>query len=431
MTSGLDERAQREVARSKPRANGAVDTGRKHEPVPAPEPLAAQKPNGKATAEAPAEGSHYLQWLELSTRQPPARVWQMPDWMTTGATLFAGKGGVGKTTLAQTIATALATQTTFLTPIDRAIVNLMWCCEDDHDELWRRQVAIGTVLNIEMKLLEDMFYLESRFGCDNTLYAPVQGRPYKTPVFDLLRQQVNDTGCEVLWLDNIGHTFGCNENDRHHVTSFINELMSLRPGKPFSVVLLAHPARNSGSEYAGSAAWENAVRTRWYFGDKLPDQPDDGEEADADVRYLCRRKANYTFRDYRKFTFRNGVFMPEEHEVETFGQRYGGQARHQDIETIVLDGFDRCITAGIAATDGRTSPDYLPTRLLAMSLAGGRSKKELVTAMNRLMADGRLKRVQIGTYSNRTPKFGLQRQSAQALTAHCSHSPPLQGEERV
>jgi RecA-family ATPase len=350
---------------------------------------------------------NYLDWQALSSKEPPARDWRIPDWLTTGVTLCAGRGGIGKTTLAQTIASTLAKPTEFLAPIGSPLVNLFWACEDDHDELWRRQVAICKTLSIDMKLLDDLLYIESRFGRDNTLYAPVMGQPMRTPVFKLLREQVNDTGADILWLDNIGHTFGCNENDRHQVTSFVNELVSLRTDKPFSIVLLAHPARSAGSEYAGSAAWENAVRTRWYFGDKLPDQADEDAEPQDDVRYLCRRKANYTFRDYRKFTFRRGVFMPDPVEVELFGDRYGGATRSEDLDSIVLLGLDRCIQAGIHATDGRTSPDYLPARLIAMNLHAGRSKKELAGAMNRLMADGRLKRAQVGIYANRNPKFGL------------------------
>jgi RecA-family ATPase len=364
-------------------------------------------------AATPAQQTQqYLKWPELSRLPVPDRVWRLENWLTTGATLLAGGGGVGKSTLAQTIATALATNTSYIAKPTGSmpIVNLMWACEDDSDELWRRQVAICAGLNVPMSELEDLFYLESRFGCDNTLYTLAFNRPVWTSTFDLLREQVNDTHADVLWLDNLGHVFGCNENDRHLVTAFINWLVRLRLG--LSVVVLGHPARGSGSEFAGSAAWENAVRTRWYFGQKLPDQDDEedgGGDANPDVRYLCRRKANYTFRDCLRFTYRNGLFVPDESKTETFSERFGGAARNEEIDVVVLAGFDRCLAAGITPTDGRTSPDFLPTRIMAMNLNGAWGKRDLARAMNRLMGEGRLKRAVVGAYSNRTPRHGLQR----------------------
>lgn len=370
------------------------------------EPSKANGVRGKTETETVPQ-SHYLPWSVLSQREPPPRRWFMSEWLTTGATILAGRGGTGKTTLAQTMASAGATQTTYITSIEKIIVNFMWACEDDHDELWRRQIQICSALGIEMTALEDLFYLESRLGCDNTLFAPVMGRMQWTPAFELLKEEVNDVGADVLWLDNIGQTFGGNENERHPVTAFVNGLMGLRPG--IAVVLLGHPARNSGSEYAGSAAWENAVRSRWYFGDRLPDQPDE-QEPEEDVRYLCRRKANYSFRDYARLRYRNGVFMPEQPDGLSFAERFGGQNRQESLDTIVLAGFDKCVAAGIAVTDGRTSPDYLPTRLVDMGLNAGRSKRDIAATMNRLMADGRFKRVQVGSYTNRNPKMGLVRQ---------------------
>ena len=352
------------------------------------------------------EPPHYLPWSELREREPPPRMWLMNDWLTTGTTLLAGRGGSGKTTLAQTMASALSTQTTYITSASKDFVNLMWACEDDRDELWRRQLPICRALNIDMAALEDMFYLESRQGCDNTLFAPVMGRMQWTPVFDRLREQCNDVGADVLWLDNIGQAYAGNENERHGPTAFVNGLMRMRPG--MAVVLIGHPARAKNSEFAGNGAWENAVRTRWYFGDKLPDQEDDDDhELDDEVRFLCRRKANYTFRDYVQLRYRDGVFMPEQPEGLSFAERFGGHNVKDAIDSIILAGFDRCVAAGITPTDGRSSPDYLPKKLVEMNLNSGRSKRELTTAMNRLLADGRLKRGQVGTYSNRTPKMGL------------------------
>jgi len=62
---------------------------------------------------------------------------------------------------------------------------------------------------------------------------------------------------------------------------------------------------------------------------------------------------------------------------------------------------------GIFATDGPTSPDYLPKQIMAKGFAQQHTRKELTQAMNRLMGEGRLKRGVVGKYSNRNPRFGL------------------------
>jgi hypothetical protein len=83
-----------------------------------------------------------------------------------------------------------------------------------------------------------------------------------------------------------------------------------------AVLLLAHPARAAGSEFSGGAAWENAARARLYLGDKLPDQKAEPDEEPAEnVRYLARRKPNYTAKDWRRFTYQDGVMVPDAVEM--------------------------------------------------------------------------------------------------------------------
>lgn len=74
----------------------------------------------------------------------------------------------------------------------------------------------------------------------------------------------------------------------------------------------------------------------------------------------------------------------------------------------LLAGFERLLAQGIQPTNGETSPDFLPKRLLEHGLAEGHERKDLAAAMRRLMNAGVLKRGQVGTYGNRsTPRFGL------------------------
>jgi hypothetical protein len=348
-----------------------------------------------------------LDLRQLAHQKAPARQWFIPNWLGDGPSLFAAAGGVGKTLLAQQAATAGAMGRGFIGDVARPFRSLLWACEDDADELWRRQEAISEHFDIALDAPADNLVIQSRRGVDNVLMAPAYGELQRTNVFEELRQQVNDLAVDVLWLDNVAHLFGGDENVRGQVTTFINAMAGLVAGRQFAVVLLAHTARQTGSEFAGSAAWENAVRMRWYLGTKLPDQK--GDEAaceNADARFLAKRKTNYSVRDYVRFTMSDGVLVPDLSAAD----RVGGSVSQLDerrAEQLVIAGFKSLQGMGITPTDGKNSPDYLPKQMLAKGLGAGFGAMDLGRAMNRLMGRGVFARGQVGHYSNRNPKLGL------------------------
>lgn len=193
-------------------------------------------------------------------------------------------------------------------------------------------------------------------------------------------------------------------DDRHQVTAFMNSLTGALPGRV--ILPLAHPARTAGSEFSGSGVWENVARTRLFLGHRLPGQkiePD--EEPDENVRYLARRKANYSNRDWRRFTYRDGVLVPDAAEVS------GGIVAHlrdQAAERVVLAGLERLAEMGVTATDGTTSPRYLPRVLTDYKLGEGHGRTELADAMHRLMLSGKLRRAAVGKTASRHPLYGLE-----------------------
>jgi hypothetical protein len=346
-----------------------------------------------------------MQWAELDGREPPPRKWIIDHWLGNTPTLLAGAGGIGKSLLAQTIATALATGRRYLDNIFEPVKTLMWACEDDHNELWRRQVAINTYFGLSMLDLEGKLIIEPRLGKENGLFLPAYGVPTWTPVMDELREQVNDYKVGSLFVDNIGHTFGCSENDRHHVTSYMNGLAGLTPD-PLAMVLLGHPAKATGSEFSGSTAWENAVRMRWYMGTKLPDQPDGEGEDDESVRYLAKRKTNYTIKDYRKLTYLDGVLRTEG-EMGPITARYSFGERREAAEKLVLFAIEKMAEVKVYGRIGPTSPEHLPKKIIQMNLSGGYTRKDLGEAMNRLLMAGRIHEIPVGLLNNRMPRMGV------------------------
>lgn len=349
-----------------------------------------------------------LNWTALEGHDPPPRFWHLPEWLGDDPCLFSGRGGAGKTLIAQAVATSLSIGLEYFTAAPTKPVNvLMWACEDSADELLRRQLDICQHFGVRLADLAGRLHIEARRGLDNTLFATAFGAPVFTGLRDELAEQIRDYRASVVILDNIGQVFGGNENDRHHVTSFVNGLYGIgaRAVQHFTPVLLGHVSRSQGSEFAGNLAWENACRMRWYLGNTLPDQEpeDEDEPPDPDVVFLAKRKSNYSSRDFVKLTYRKGLMVPAGIAVADY------DPGAETAEQVVLAAFDTITTAGIAPTDGRTSPDYLPTVIKRMDLSRTFTKRELAAAMGRLMGQGKLRRTQVGQYPNRNPKFRLVR----------------------
>jgi RecA-family ATPase len=391
---------------------GLVEETRDYDDVPEAQGLVRDRSgreNGQAGSDRDAQEPrdapprHPLDWAKLATKEPPPRSWVLPHWLGYDPTLVAGAGAIGKTLLLQMIGTALSMQRRYIEDAIRPCRVLMWAGEDQHDELWRRQVDICRYFGLEMADLKGKFIIEPRHGLDNTLLDLPFGKPTFTPLLLELRQQVNDYQADALVLDNIAQVYG-GVDERHQVTMFVNGVAGLVRHRPFAPIFLGHVARTAGSEFSGSAAWENACRMRWYLGSTLPDQkPDDDQPNDDDTRYLARRKANYSPRDWVRLTYRDGVLIPDQAEPRRFDTGH----RHELAEAVVLKGLGKLRDAGVLATDGPNSPDYLPRQILAKGFAEDHSKKELAAAMNQLMGAGRLRRDVVGKYSNRTPRFGL------------------------
>ena len=172
------------------------------------------------------------------------------------------------------------------------------------------------------------------------------------------------------------------------------------------MLLLAHPSRAQGSEFSGSGAWENVARTRLYLGSKLPDVKVGEEEPEnPDERYLARRKANYSSKDWRRFKYEFGVLVPE--VVEDQGTGLVGHIRERQAEQIVLDAVRKFQSLGMTVSEGTRSAQYLPRLIGEYKYGNGHSKPEIASAMRKLLTDGKLTKSVVGKNANRTEKYGL------------------------
>jgi hypothetical protein len=270
--------------------------------------------------------------------------------------------------------------------------------------LWRRQVNIARSLKVGLEAFNDNFRLVPRHGHNNALCFTSFGKLEFTHLIGALAKDADEFSADVVILDNVAQLYGAGENDRHAVTAFLNYLSGQL--KHRALLLLAHPSRAQGSEFSGSGAWENVARTRLYLGSKLPDAKPDPDEVDnPDERYLSRRKANYSSKDWRRFQYEFGVLVPESPEAQ--GGGIVGHLRDKSAERIVIEAVTKLGVMGIYASEGTRSPQYLPKLIAEYKLGNGHSKPEIAQAMRKLMTDGKLTKSSVGKYSNRTDKTGL------------------------
>ena len=224
-----------------------------------------------------------------------ARQWALDGWFParTVAMLF-GAGGVGKTLLMQQFANCVAQGAPFLGIDTMQMPVLSVMCEDDADEVKRRQLNINEWLGVDEfgEGPEDL-HLWPRVGSDNVLVTwPGGGQDEPGEFFGQLCAKVaavkGDAPSVLVILDTAADMFGGNENERRTVNTFLKTYLgSIVINYNATVILLAHPSLSGlkGSGLSGSTAWENSVRSRSYLS---------RQEDSDDIRILSRKKSNYS-----------------------------------------------------------------------------------------------------------------------------------------
>lgn len=243
------------------------------------------------------------------TTPPPPRRWIVEGWIPVGVVSAKyGDGGIGKTLSAQQLMTSVAVGADWLGLPTAEGRTLGIFCEDDVDELHRRQIAINGAMGITMQDLGQMRLL-SRLGEDNSLVHYDTAGNYLTAFHARVMDACKDWRPDLVVLDTAADLYPDNENDRSKVRWFIQAGLA-RIARDFAcaVLLLAHPSVSglaSGSGTGGSTAWNNTVRSRIYLA------KEEGEDADPNVRIMSKKKANYGAQggDIR-LAWQNGVLVP-------------------------------------------------------------------------------------------------------------------------
>jgi RecA-family ATPase len=352
----------------------------------------------------------FIEWDILEARgTPPARVWAVDHWLGMGhTTLLAAKGGMGKSILAQQLATAIALEQPFISSIPAARKVLAWMGEDDDDELWRRQDAICRKFKTSLGGLKGKLFLESMIDTDCRLMGKTMGGGLmRTHMLTTLREQIGDTKASVVILDNIAMLYAGSENDRSEVSAFMKAIAWAAKPCNAAVILIGHVAKGMNSEFSGSTAWENAVRSRWWLTDRPPDQDEtEKDDAPTDLRYLAKRKVNYSSQDICILKYEDGAYdMMSDISQPTAGLL--ANIRKISGKRIVTTAMLQLAGKNLYGNESSNSTQYLPKMILQFNLNEGYTKTELAHAMRQLILDDAIVRAEIGQYQNRTPKFGL------------------------
>ena len=337
----------------------------------------------------------------------PVRRRIVDDWLPVGhVTLSYGDGGIGKTLLTQQLMTSCATGTPWCGLAVRRCRVFGIFCEDDGEELHRRQHKINIAAECDFSDLEDMCWA-SAVGADNALVQFVSPGEWRlTPRFHELSKAAKEFHAELLIVDT-ADTFGGNENDRQQVRTFLGAVLTeLARDTGCAVLVNAHPSRSgmgqNGDMDGGSTAWSNTARSRWAL---VRPQGEDGDAGNESVRQLFRCKANYSsIGDTIDLRWKDGVLVRV---------RQGGPAtfasinRRQGAETKFLELVAKCKAQNIVVSNSKNSSNFAPKVFAKRPEREGYSRPDFEGAMHALFAARRITNVQYGRKSDVRFKIGL------------------------
>lgn len=348
---------------------------------------------------------------EWADKEVPERDWMVDQYILRGQlTYFTGPGSAGKSLLAQQLGTCLALGAPFLGIPTRQTNAAYITCEDDFDELHRRQVAICKSLGASLNDLVGKFRLVSLVGHLSpglSVYEPStpfsldyqarEGGMRPTKLYDAIEGIAMEDGVGFIALDNTAQMFTGNENIRNEVASFTGLLNRLAQRTKGAVVLLGHPNK-AGDDYSGSTAWNNQVRSRLYL---------ERDEHDPDLRKLTGAKANYA-REGNELGFRwhDWAFVLDRDIPEDQRDALAETTKASHDNAIFLTCLEE-MTKQKRAVSEKHSPSFAPSMFARMSEAKGLSKTRLEAAMDRLFRLGLIERAELWKGPDRKPVYGL------------------------
>jgi hypothetical protein len=259
--------------------------------------------------------------------------------------LLYGDGGTGKTLLAQHFAVAIAAGghlfglATIQTPV------LVILAEDDDGETKARLQSISRMQGVNLADLPiTTWCLPGYDACIARLRDDGTWEP--GPFMEPLRQELARIGPCLLVLDTVSDIAALDETKRLPVNTLCKVVLTgLCREFDATVLVNAHPSKAAmadGSGYAGSTAWNNAVRNRLTL---------ERSQGNRSRRVLRVAKANYGQEAELELKLLGHTFMP---------MAEAGQSEAEELEAVlavVLDLVDRGVAVVRANGAGQKPAD--------------------------------------------------------------------------
>jgi len=322
----------------------------------------------------------------------PARMWLLDEWLPLGrGTFLTGKGGSGKSLLAQQLATCVALGLPFMGIQVRRMNALYLTCEDDEGELHRRTDAICGNLGVTKGDLGEALHLLSRnTELNNWLieYDPATGRYVPSEFYNALLFACKDTQSRFLVLDNVGHLCPGFMADENAIGTFCSLMEQLALSIGGAVLFVGHPPK-SGSEFGGLSIWENRVRSR-IFLDGVGKEEDGA--FDPDLRTLKRSKSNYAKTgEIIRLRWHEWAFEPDHFDAASAARPWRDIAQDGAENAVFLAGLKAATAQERALSHSPHAGNYAPKAIAKMPLARGIPVEALKRAMERLFGLGTIK----------------------------------------
>lgn len=223
---------------------------------------------------------------DLMMHEIPERSWIWNDWhMEKTIANIYGIGGIGKSTFLLSLANHISQGLPFCGSKTKATRTLCVFCEEDKDEISRRQQQVQ--FGFAMMGSNSNLFIAPRIGHDNLLITFDQnGEPKKGKFFYQLYNFIKNNNIGYVILDTLSDVFGGSEIIRAHVNFFMKAVLGqLTSELGVSILISGHPSVSgmNAHKFSGSTAWQGATRSLWYM-----DKNEDG------TRELTRLKSNYS-----------------------------------------------------------------------------------------------------------------------------------------
>lgn len=332
---------------------------------------------------------------------PPRREWIVDGWLARGTgALLVGEDGVGKSLIAQQLASCVATGRPFLGMPTMQAPALYVSCEDDEIELWRRQRAVNEAIGVPTDAAPAM--LSSLVGYTDVILGAFDpdGSFDVSPAFEGIARAAKERGAGLIVLDNVAHLFAGNENVRREVAAFCSALDRLAIDCNATVMVLAHPNKG-GAEYSGSTGWSAHVRQRWFM-----ERPEDNPDRDA--RVLRKSKANYSEAGTEiAFRWRDWAFVADTELPDSDRAQLRDVAQAANENAAFLHCLEAC-TKAKRAVSHNPGVNYAPAVFAKMAERKGHKRKAFEHAFERLLHLGDIEiDKQLWQAENRHFKYGI------------------------